>query len=225
MNKINRFKLGFPLPLRNNYNDMTKKSLFAILGLVTVIALIYFLKPVSTPPKNEKEVGLIVLKHTEAFNLSVNAAVDQYLNIKNAFVDADTIKVNKHTSAFILALDAIDTLELKKENPLIFETFTITKNDIKLNALSLLSQTDITEKRKDFNNITSLMYPSFFKTIGYEGPTLYLQECPMAFYDTIAANWISNSAEIVNPYLGKNHPIYKAGMLHCGELKDSINSK
>jgi hypothetical protein len=133
--------------------------------------------------------------------------------------------VNKHTSAFILALDAIDTMELKKQNPLIFETFSITKSDIKLNASSLLMQTDLTEKRKDFSTITSLMYPSFFKTIGYEGPILYLQECPMAFYDTVAANWISNSPEIVNPYLGKNHPVYKGGMLHCGELKDSIISK
>jgi hypothetical protein len=204
---------------------MTKKSLFAILGLLTVIAMIYLLRPVSTPPKNEKEVGLIVSKHTASFNLAVNAAVDQYLSMKNAFVEADTVNLNKHTAAFILAFDAIDTLELKKEDPLIFETFSMTKNDIKLNASSLLSQTDLIEKRKEFNNITSLMYPSFFKTIGYEGPTLYLQECPMAFYDTVAANWISNSPEIVNPYLGKNHPIYKAGMLHCGELKDSINSK
>jgi hypothetical protein len=52
-----------------------------------------------------------------------------------------------------------------------------------------------------------------------------LQECPMAFNDTETANWISNSSEIINPYLGNNHPKYKAGMLHCGELKDSITSK
>ena len=47
----------------------------------------------------------------------------------------------------------------------------------------------------------------------------------MAFGDDQAANWISNSTEIVNPYLGKRHPKYKAGMLHCGELKDSITAK
>jgi len=69
------------------------------------------------------------------------------------------------------------------------------------------------------------MYPSFFTAINYEGPKLYLENCPMAFSDSISANWISNSAEIVNPYLGKSHPIYKAGMLHCGEVKDSIVAK
>jgi len=70
-----------------------------------------------------------------------------------------------------------------------------------------------------------MMYPGFFKMINYEGATLYLQYCPMAFGDEKGANWISNSAEIVNPYLGKNHPIYKAAMLHCGELKDSLVRK
>ena len=38
------------------------------------------------------------------------------------------------------------------------------------------------------------------------------------------ANWISNTPEIINPYLGKNHPEFKATMLHCGETKDSIKA-
>ncbi len=72
--------------------------------------------------------------------------------------------------------------------------------------------------------ISELMYPSFLKTVNYEGPKLFLQNCPMAFNDTESANWISNSEEIVNPYLGKNHPKYKGGMLHCGEIKDTIKA-
>ena len=69
------------------------------------------------------------------------------------------------------------------------------------------------------------MYPSFFTAINYEGPTLYFENCPMAFGENNAANWISNSAEIVNPYMGKKHPQYKATMLGCGEVKDSIVAK
>ena len=34
-----------------------------------------------------------------------------------------------------------------------------------------------------------------------------------------------NTEEIINPYLGKNHPEFKSGMLHCGEVKDSIKAK
>ena len=43
----------------------------------------------------------------------------------------------------------------------------------------------------------------------------------MAFGDEVA-NWISNSSEIMNPYLGKKHAKYKDGMLHCGEVTDSL---
>ena len=96
--------------------------------------------------------------------------------------------------------------------------------DVKANAESLLNQTDITEIRQDFRMIGESIYP-LLKTIHYEGKTLYWQNCPMAFGDDKGANWISNTEEIINPYLGKNHPEFKSGMLHCGEVKDSINAK
>lgn len=79
--------------------------------------------------------------------------------------------------------------------------------------------------RQDFRTVSDMLYPSFFKTINYEGPNLYLQNCPMAFDGDKDANWISNSEEVINPYLGKNHPKYKATMLNCGETKDSIVAK
>ena len=69
--------------------------------------------------------------------------------------------------------------------------------------------------------ISENLYP-FLKTIKYEGPKLYWQNCPMAFGEDKEANWISNTKEIINPYLGKNHPEYKSSMLHCGEIKDTI---
>ena len=47
----------------------------------------------------------------------------------------------------------------------------------------------------------------------------------MAFGEGKEANWISNGVEIVNPYLGKRDPTYGAGMLHCGEVKDTIKLK
>jgi hypothetical protein len=45
----------------------------------------------------------------------------------------------------------------------------------------------------------------------------------MAFNDEEEANWLSNSSKVVNPYLGKHHPKYKAGMLHCGDVVDSVD--
>ena len=172
-----------------------------------------------------KEVAISVKAHSEKFNKSINEVVVKYMNIKDAFVDADTAAVKSNARDFINLLNAIDTTELKKDTALIEATVMSAINDLKSNAASILNQTDITEMRKDFSSLTDMMFPAFFTAIKYEGPTLYVQNCPMAFNDEIPANWISNTEEIINPYLGKNHPKYKAGMLHCGEVVDSVKSK
>lgn len=164
-------------------------------------------------------------KHSEGFNAHINQVVGTYLEIKDAFVEADTMLVKSKTNLFLKLLNEIDTVELKKDTAMIFETVLASINDVRANATSLVEQTDITEMRKDFSSLTDMMYPTFFKAIQYEGPKLFLQNCPMAFDDVIPANWISNSEEVVNPYLGKKHPKYKAGMLHCGEVKDTIKAE
>jgi len=94
-------------------------------------------------------------------------------------------------------------------------------NDIKANAESLSAQKNITEMRQDFKSISENIYP-LLNTIHYEGKKLYWQNCPMAFGEDKGASWISNTEEILNPYLGKNHPEFKGAMLHCGEIKDTI---
>jgi hypothetical protein len=203
----------------------------AILFLVLILAasLIFWKLFKSKDGENKtsdtKEVAIAVKQHSENFNKSISRIVDKYMNIKDAFVNADTAAIKLSGAEFILLLDAIDTAELKKDTSLIEATIISVINDLKSNAISMLSQHDITEMRKDFSSLTDMMFPAFFTAIKYEGPTLYIQNCPMAFNDEIPANWISTTEEVINPYLGKNHPKYKAGMLHCGEIVDSVKSK
>jgi hypothetical protein len=204
---------------------MSKKIFIIILGSISILALILLLQNPKKKESAEKQKPMDLNRHSDAFNASIGLVVQEYLNLKDAFVFGDTIKIKTHTSALIASLDAIDSTELKKDSAVLLETFKMSVMDVKSNAQSLLTQSDLTDMRRDFSSLTTVMYPSFFNSIGYEGPKLYLQECPMAFNDTETANWISNSSEIINPYLGNNHPKYKAGMLHCGELKDSITSK
>ena len=151
--------------------------------------------------------------------------VNAYLDVKNAFVEGDTTAVKKATVVFIQRIDGFPMEEMKKDTAAIVATVQANLADIKSNAESLLKQPNITEMRKDFSAMTEVMYPSFFIAINYEGPTLYYAQCKMAFNDSVAANWISNSAAIVNPYMGKNHPKYHAGMLICGDVMDSIVAK
>lgn len=182
----------------------------------------YLLRTRDAKPKELKQAAITVKKHTEGFNGSINNLMTSYFSIKDAFVEADTAGVKQQTLLFIAMLDSIPVTELEKDAAMIMETAKAVIADIKANAVSLLQQSDITEMRQDFRTISDMLYPGFFKTINYEGTALYLQNCPMAFEGDKDANWISNSNEIVNPYLGKNHPKFRGTMLHCGEVKDSI---
>jgi hypothetical protein len=169
---------------------------------------------------NTNEEVRVAKKHSEAFNNSIANAINSYLDMKSAFVEADTMNVKTNATKFISAIDSIKTDEFQKEDAQIFGAIQQQLSDIKANATPILQETDITQMRQDFRMVSENLYP-FLKTIGYEGQKLYWQNCPMAFGEN-EANWLSNTSEIINPYLGKNHPEYKSTMLHCGENKDSI---
>ena len=204
-----------------------KKVVF-ILAILAFAFGIYWLKfkpAVNTTPEAPKQAPIAVKKHSEGFNKSVDSVINAYLTLKDALVNDDAVAAKTANSSFINLLTAFPIEELKKDTTSIFETAKMNIEDMKSNAVSLNNQTDITEMRKDFNMVTTMMYPSFFKAINYEGQKLYYTNCPMAFGEGEEANWISNSSEVVNPYLGKVHPKYKATMLHCGEVKDSIEVK
>lgn len=199
------------------------KRLLAIVFLAVIVFGAWWLffktdKPADTLNTNEETT--VVKKHSEAFNTSVANAINSYLDMKNAFVEADTMNVKTNATKFIAAVDRIKTDEFQKGDVQIFGAIQQQLSDIKANATPILQETDITQMRQDFRMVSENLYP-FLKTIGYEGQKLYWQNCPMAFGEN-EANWLSNTSEIINPYLGKNHPEYKSTMLHCGENKDSI---
>ena len=201
---------------------MKKVLLFILLILLALSVYWFMLRTKKSGPAQPKQAPIVLQKHSDSFNVSVDRAVDTYLKMKNNFVESDTTGIRSNAALFIKMLDSIPLQELKKDTAMIFETVQTNIEDIKANAASLISQITIDEMRKDFSMVTELMYPSFFKAINYEGKKLYLQHCPMAFDGEVGANWISNSEEVINPYLGKQHPKYKATMLHCGELMDTI---
>ena len=118
-------------------------------------------------------------------------------------------------------MDAVKLDDLRKEDSQIVMAARQEISDIKANAQAILMESDITEMRQDFRMVSENLYP-FLRTIGYEGEKLYWQNCPMAFGEGKEGNWISNTEEIINPYLGKHDPQYKASMLNCGETKDTI---
>jgi hypothetical protein len=203
-----------------------KRIFIFLLIVVLAFAAYWFIFRKTGPHIKEPKLTPVGLKkHSLQFNSNVDSLVNAYLAMKNAFVEADMSAAKKADSVFIARLDHFPIDEMKKDTAMVFATVQANLADIKSNAESLLKQINITEMRRDFSAVTEQMFPSFFTAINYEGPTLYFENCPMAFDDSVSANWISNSEEIVNPYLGKNNPKYHSGVVGCGEVKDSIVSK
>lgn len=202
------------------------KKIFLLITVILAAFIVYWfmLRSKDSRPEEPKQEPIALKTHSDSFNLAVDRVTSSYLAAKDAFVDADTASVKKHIRDLIVHIDSIPYQELQKDANAVMETAISGAADVKANAESLLKQSDITEMRKDFSMVTEMLYPGFFKSINYEGQKLYLQHCPMAFDDDKGANWISNSDEVVNPYLGKNHPKYKGSMLNCGEVKDSIKA-
>ncbi|MEO8766109.1 MAG: DUF3347 domain-containing protein [Ginsengibacter sp.] len=198
------------------------KRLLAILFLAAVLFITwwFFIKK-DTYKAEPKQEAVKIGKHSKEFNESVAAVVTDYLSLKSAFVDADTINVKINGRKFIAAIDSLKIDELRKDDAQILLAARQAVSDAKINAQALLQESALTEMREDFRMVSENLYP-FLKTIGYEGQKLYWQNCPMAFGENKEGNWLSSTSEIINPYLGKNHPEYKSTMLSCGETKDSL---
>ncbi len=202
---------------------MKKIFLILILLLIAGAGIYWFIfRKNGNGEGGPKQQPIALKKHSGKFNTAVDSLMSSYFALKSAFVEADTVLIKKNCHHFLQMLDSIPVADLKNDTATIIETVQTTINDIRSNAISLLKQTDITEMRQDFRMVSEMMYPAFFKAINYNGQKLYWQNCPMAFGEGKEGNWISNTEDIENPYLGKKHPEFKATMLHCGEIKDSI---
>lgn len=202
------------------------KRVLAVVFLIIILLAVWFLffktdKIVNTTTAKQT-TG--VKKHSDEFNKKVAGMMDAYIEMKNAFVDADSVEVKTKTAQFISSMDSLNLGELHEKDSSLFIAAQQNISDIKANAEPVLKENDITEMRRDFSMVSENLYP-LLKTIGYEGQKLYWQNCPMAFGDDKPANWLSNTSEILNPYFGKKNPEYKSAMLHCGENMDSIYLK
>lgn len=204
-----------------------KKVLLGILIVILAVAGYVWYKFSSAGKGGNdgpKQAAIVLKKHSDTFNLAVANAMNAYFDMSAAFVDADTAGVKSNAHKFIQLLDSIPLTELKKDTANIYEVAMGSFEGIKGNAQSILTMSDIQEMRKDFSMVSENLYP-FFKVINYEGEKLYWQNCPMAFGEEKEANWVSKTEEVMNPYLGKNHPEFKATMLHCGTIKDTIKAQ
>ena len=201
-----------------------KKGLLLLVFVFIGLGIYWFVIKKTVQVQGKQQEVLKATLHSAPFNASIDSLLNGYFTLKSAFVEADSAQVKLAAKKILLLANQLNLTELKKDTAGIAETVGMQLNDIKANAESLLNQNSLTEMRQDFRMVSESLYP-LLKTIHYEGATLYWQNCPMAFGEDKEANWISNTAEIINPYMGKHHPEFKTAMLHCGEVKDSIQAQ
>lgn len=205
------------------------KKLLFFLVVVVIAAGVYwlFFKPAGNNTNavaTQEDAPIVSKKHSQTFNDRVSAAVSSYLLMKDAFVNADSVAAKAEAVNFRGLVSEIPLAELNSDQSQIADAARQQVSDIQANVEPIEKGETLAEMRRDFFMVSENLYP-FLKTIGYEGEKLYWENCPMAFGEGEEANWLSNSPEISNPYLGNKHPVYKSAMVNCGEVKDSIYAK
>jgi len=200
-----------------------KKFIIALLALAVIVFIIYWLKagkPKDTS-ENKEPVPLAITDKSDVFRSALSALMTSYYSLRDAFVSWDTVAVNKAALAVQLKADSLPLNELKADSQIV-ETAKSFSMSVSGEAKGVMGENNIEQKRRSFYTLSENLY-NLVRTVQYNGEIIYHQHCPMAFNDTEEAWWLSNSNEIVNPYLGKSHPKYKAGMLHCGDISDSLD--
>jgi hypothetical protein len=200
-----------------------KKFIIALVAVAIIAFVIYWLKgkPKDTT-ENKEPVPLSVNADSDAFQGAFRNLMTTYYSLRDGFVNWDTVAANKAAIAIQVHADSLPYQELKQTDSSIIETAKAFSQSVSAEAKGILGEQNIEQKRRSFYTLSENLY-NLVRTVQYKGEVIYHQHCPMAFNDTEEAYWLSNNSQIVNPYLGSSHPKYKAGMLHCGDIADSLN--
>lgn len=169
------------------------------------------------------EAKPLVSVNTDAFNRSFSVILSAYDSLKDALADYDTAAANKAATQLKAATDSLPLKEIKGDSTgAIKETAASYISTVTSSAKTLITEAELEKKKRQFQAISDALY-DLIRTVKYDKQKIYRQHCPMAFNDSEEAYWISVSDKVVNPYLGKKHPKYKATMLECGDIADSLD--
>ena len=186
-----------------------------LLGVLSVLILV----ACNNSKQEKKEEVKVISKHSDAFNASVQSAMNSYQALAEAFVNWDSLAVARRAAELKTELDSINFFGFVPSTitaPV--DTLQLAKKDLQ----SMMAAKTLTDKRHDLNSLTQHLY-SFLNKVQYDEKKIYLNECPMAFDDSISAEWLSETDSIRNPYLGLHHPRYGRSMIECGSTKSTID--
>jgi Cu(I)/Ag(I) efflux system membrane fusion protein len=145
------------------------------------------------------------------FTMQLNIVFDQYVNLKNAFVQSDVKMANRAAQEVQKSLLKVDMKLLTGDAHMKWMDLS---GNLDKQLKLIISSKQIEDQRMAFSEFSNQFYKTV-KTFGLMGKTAYYQFCPMAF-EGKGAYWLSEIKDISNPYFGKK-------MIDCGETKETLN--
>ena len=162
-----------------------------------------------------------ISQHSAGFNQSLRGMMESYYKLTEAFVNWDTLAVEKYSVELNATLNSLKMEELMNDS-LAYRKALTGIIAVKSDLAGIIKSPGLEEKRQSLNMLSRSLY-SFLHIVRFDIGKVYCQECPMAFDDIHSGYWLSSTEAVRNPYLGTKHPKYKSGMLKCGGPKDTLN--
>lgn len=146
----------------------------------------------------------------ETFQKQLSEVFDQYIKLKEAFVESEVELVKKETTALSQAVAKVDMKLLTGAAHNDWMTFL---SPIQKSLNEIQASMDLEEQRRSFSTLSDNLYKSI-RAFGLGGKEAYYEYCPMAFNNE-GAYWLSDQEKIRNPYFGDK-------MLTCGMVKEKL---
>lgn len=142
---------------------------------------------------------------------STQGIVDSYMKVKNALTEDNDKEASSAAKELIATFASFDKSSLDETQA---KEFTDIHEDAKEHAEHIAANAgNLKHQREHFETLSKDVY-DLVKSVG-GNQKLYYDHCPM-YNNNKGANWLSETKEIKNPYLGK-------AMQDCGTVKEELN--
>ncbi|MEQ1587909.1 MAG: DUF3347 domain-containing protein, partial [Cyclobacteriaceae bacterium] len=145
------------------------------------------------------------------FQQQLSGVFTSYVSLKEAFVATNSAQVKEAAAKVQESLAKTDMMLLTGMAHNDWMTYS---DGLEASLKEIQASDDIEAQRTSFSKLSDNLYKSI-KAYGLGGATAFYEFCPMAF-DNQGAYWLSEAAEIRNPYFGDK-------MLKCGSVEEKLN--
>lgn len=141
----------------------------------------------------------------------IKGLITNYLDLKNGLVKENGEDAATAAKAMVVFFAQFDVSALTEKQK---ESYTDIADDAKEMAEHIGKNPDKLEHQREHFDMLSQDMVDLVKLFG-AGQALYVDHCPM-YNDKKGANWLSETKEIKNPYMG-------SAMATCGSVKEQLN--